>query len=85
MHAQCDDLYLLNISFLFTSPGVHCLVQPGGRVLNVLSSRMRSFGIAAMRHAERPMNRGSVAGRYTAVCVLHSAHADSEVHPVTPV
>lgn len=32
MHAQCHDLYLLNISFLFTS-GVPCFAQPGGKSL----------------------------------------------------
>lgn len=86
--AKCTSsamTYIVNISFLFTSPSLSCFPQPGRRVLNVPCSWMRSFGIAAMLHAERPMNRGSVAGRYTAVCVLHSALTDSEVHPVTPV
>jgi len=33
MHIQCHDLYLLNISFLFTSPGLSCFPQPGGKIL----------------------------------------------------
>lgn len=84
MHTQCHDLYLLDISFWFTS-GLSRFPQPGGKVFILPWSRMRSFGTAARLHAERPMNRGSVAGRYTAVGVLHSALTGSEANPVTPV